>query len=92
MSLRFRATGKLKRRIRVDRGCLSAVGFAPDGKTLATGDRKGVVTFWETATWKTQATLRPSPSVTGSFVQNPCLAFSAEGKWLVAGGGVPLRV
>src|SRR5262249_46459076 len=63
-----------------------ALAFAPDGKTLGTADRKGVVTLWEIATWKQQATLRPAPSITGGFVQDPCLSFSPDGTLLALGG------
>src|SRR5262249_44595242 len=63
-----------------------ALGFAPDGKTMATGDRKGVVTLWETATWKKQVTLQPLPSVAGSYIRDPCLTFSADGTLLAQGG------
>src|SRR5439155_1052831 len=63
-----------------------ALAFAPDGKTLATGDRRGVVTLWETATWTKQATLQPSPSVAGSSIRDPSLTFSPDGTLLAQGG------
>jgi WD40 repeat protein/uncharacterized membrane protein len=58
-----------------------SLAFAPDGKTLATGGKDGVVKVWEVATAKEQA----------SFDKNPfsakALAFSPDGRLLAVCGG-----
>lgn len=60
-----------------------AVAFAPDGKTLYSGGgdwgKPGCVRAWETKTWAGGATLTHPAEVL-------CLAVSADGRWLAAGG------
>jgi hypothetical protein len=54
-------------------------GFAPDGRTLATASRDGVIRLWETASWTVRAQLR------GHRDRVTALAFSPSGR-LFSGG------
>jgi WD40 repeat protein len=57
-----------------------AVGWSPDGSTVATGGGQGKVILWRAADWRRLAAL-PADS---SWVW--CLAFSPDGSLLAAGG------
>jgi WD40 repeat protein len=57
-----------------------AVGWSPDGSTVATGGGQGKVILWRAADWRRLAAL-PADS---SWVW--CLAFSRDGSLLAAGG------
>jgi WD40 repeat protein len=58
------------------------VAFAPDGKTLASGDgdwnRPGEIKLWDTGTWRQRSRLRHSGEVL-------CLAYAPDGRTLAAG-------
>jgi WD40 repeat protein len=84
------ATGKELAALPGHATAVSAVAFAPDGRTLATGDRGGVVKLWDVAAGEEQATLMsdtpmahgretmPQPGM--KFVEEvTALAFSPDG-------------
>jgi WD40 repeat protein len=63
-------------------GPQQALAITPDGRTLAGGDAKGVVTVWEIATGNLTLHLDlPSPILS--------LAFSRDGNWLAIGLAKP---
>jgi hypothetical protein len=62
-----------------DKAPLLSLALAPDGKTLAAGDRRGVVTLWDTLSGKPHASL---PTDLGPAWS---LAFSADGRRLASG-------
>jgi eukaryotic-like serine/threonine-protein kinase len=63
------------------REAVTALGFAPDGRTLAGGDAEGVIKLWDPATREEKVTLRAG---SGSVW---AVAFSADRRRLVAAGG-----
>jgi RNA polymerase sigma factor (sigma-70 family) len=58
------------------------VGFTPDGKTLASGDSRGTLKLWDTATNKERATVPPPAEAHGSFWFQS-FAFPADSKTVV---------
>jgi hypothetical protein len=63
-------------------GAQQALAITPDGRTLAGGDTKGVVTLWEIASGNVALHLdMPSPVLS--------LAFSRDGNWLAIGLAKP---
>jgi RNA polymerase sigma factor (sigma-70 family) len=81
-------SGKELRRIDKAGGCMA---FAPDGRSLATGDGLAVIHLWELATGAERRSLlghesdRDGENSVSSGVTS--LAFSADGKTLISGGG-----
>src|SRR5262249_28535784 len=72
---------------------LHACVFSADGKYLATGDKLGKVVVWEAATGKQAGAVEAPTLYTWDPTQRHhsiggvrALAFSADGKWLAAGG------
>jgi RNA polymerase sigma factor (sigma-70 family) len=63
-----------------DQGWISAMVFAPDGKTLATGNSEGLVLLWDLATRKARVRWLLNSRVTA-------LVFSRDGWTLAAGDG-----
>lgn len=61
-------------------GAIYSVAFSPDSKTLASGDDKGQISLWDTATNKLTATLMGHKSFVNS------LAWSAAGDQLLSVG------
>src|SRR4051812_7065617 len=57
------------------------VAFSPDGKTLATGDGKGVVRLWDTTTGKLRVAIAAHTNWAFS------VAWSGDGKSFATGGG-----
>ena len=64
------------------RGTVFGVAFSPDGKTLASGSRDGMVIVWDVATGRKRATLDGHPS---KWVWS--VAFSPDGTCLASAGG-----
>jgi RNA polymerase sigma factor (sigma-70 family) len=60
---------------------LSAVAYAPDGKTIASASDDGRIRLWEAATGKPKGSLR-QPGRSGICV----LAFAPDGRTLLSGG------
>jgi WD40 repeat protein/serine/threonine protein kinase len=73
--------GRRRFRLRGHDSAVFAVAFAPDGKTLASGDWDGNVKLWDVATGQEQA----SPPGHQRWVTK--LAFTPDGKTLVSSGG-----
>jgi WD40 repeat protein len=61
---------------------VESMAFSPDGKTLATGS------FQELTIWDFEAG-KPRTRITGFADKVTCVAYSADGKFLAAGGGAP---
>lgn len=61
------------------RGRITSLGFAPDGKTLAAGDIEGVVTYYDPGTGSRRSSFR-ALDLAKSHVQD--LAFSPDGRTL----------
>lgn len=59
---------------------LEFVGFTPDRLSLVTGHSDGEVAFWDLETFECKKEFRPHP------FEVTCVAFSADGKWLLTGG------
>jgi WD40 repeat protein len=59
---------------------VNAVGFSPDGKTLATASSDQTIKLWDVATGKKRASLR------GHQAAVMCLAFGPDGKTLATAG------
>jgi len=57
-----------------------AIAFSPDGRILASGDRSGLIRFWDVATRKEFARRE------GHTGMIRCLLFSPDGKMLASGG------
>jgi RNA polymerase sigma factor (sigma-70 family) len=55
------ATGKEQRRLQIQEGEISCLAFAPDGKTIAAGDKQGHLHLWESKTGKELLTLAAHP-------------------------------
>jgi hypothetical protein len=73
------------------RGCMA---FAPDGRSIATGDNSGVIHVWELTTGGERRTLRghetgrEGEGGVGSFAAGvSALAFTPDGQTLASGGG-----
>jgi RNA polymerase sigma factor (sigma-70 family) len=88
VSLWSSATGKLVEELEAPNKHVRSVAWAPDGKTLATGDlnpEKQVVAIrvWDPATGKELRQMQ----MTGIWGMAQSLAFTADGKTLISGGG-----
>src|SRR5688572_30795874 len=59
-------------------GTVNALAFAPDGETLASAGKDGVVRLWQPPIGRSELGVLESPVL--------CLAFSADGRKLAAGG------
>jgi hypothetical protein len=71
------ATGAKLRQLRGHNGNVSALVFAPDGKSLATGGDDGTVRLWDLATSKDKI-------VAGKLRKITALAFASDGRTLAA--------
>jgi WD40 repeat protein len=81
------ATGKILHTLGQANAPYWCVGFAPDGKTVATGHYPGKVCIWDVAAGKLMHTFSGHPGE----VEN--LAFSPDGKLLALGsGGCTVRI
>jgi WD40 repeat protein len=61
---------------------VSCAAFSPDGRTLATAGREGMIKLWDLASNRMRATLREHHQPVN------VLAFSPDGRWLASGTGV----
>jgi len=75
------ATGKVLRRLEVNRAKINCLVFSPDGKMLATGCQDGTIGLWQVATGKEYRRIHHDRDLA------TCLAFSADGKMLASGSG-----
>jgi RNA polymerase sigma factor (sigma-70 family) len=66
-------------------GIVSSVAFAPDGKTLASGDRNGELRLWDSAKGKLLRAFTDQANQDYNLVH--ALAFSPDGKWLASDKG-----
>jgi WD40 repeat protein len=73
-------TGKLVASLEGHEDQVSAVEFSPDGRTVVTASFDGTLRSWDTATWRP---MRESDAGGDAYG----LAFSPDGRWLVAGIG-----
>jgi WD40 repeat protein len=82
------------------RNTVYCVALSPDAARLATGDRAGTICVWDTATGKLQYKAAAATFYSQAFSREKlaseyewggvrCLAFSRDGKLLVAGGMGP---
>lgn len=71
-----------------------SVAFHPDGKSLVSGDLKGVVKHWDLSTGKPVRELDAGVFYHYDRIQDiggvRCLAFDAKGETLICGGSKPL--
>ncbi|HEY4308952.1 MAG TPA: protein kinase [Pirellulales bacterium] len=71
-------SGKLLREMQLSTPLSSAIDFAPDGRTLATGTQFGDITLWHVATGQEMVTFSPQKGAVGN------VRFSEDGKILAA--------
>jgi WD40 repeat protein len=83
------ATGRERRRWRVENVRRLAVALSPDGKTVAATDGSGLITLWDAGSGEELDRLGKPAYDDGSSV---CLVFSPDGKALVFGGRAGLRL
>ncbi len=67
-------------------GNISSLTFNPNGRTLATGSRNGLLQLWDVASGERKTVL------SGHASNINAIAFSTDGKTLVSGGGSQLLV
>jgi WD40 repeat protein/serine/threonine protein kinase len=72
--------GRVQATLDEHRGFVGAMAFSPDGTTLASGARDGIVKLWDVSTGQMKGTLRVLAPVRA-------LAFSPDGWTLAAGAG-----
>jgi len=75
-------TGDLRATRDVQGGQIYALAFAPDGRTLASGDELGRVILWDAQAGTRKRTLRLTPDINQVF----SVAWSPDGRSLAAGG------
>jgi RNA polymerase sigma factor (sigma-70 family) len=76
-------TGNLQATLPGHTGAVGCVGFAPDGKTLASADSRGTLKLWDVATAKERASFSNKDSTFRSFFLQS-LAFASDSKTVVA--------
>lgn len=67
--------GTLTQTLVGSQGDVYSVNFSPDGHSLASGSDKGLITLWDTTTWRKERSFAP-----GNYV-----AFSPDGNTLASG-------
>jgi len=75
------ATGRAIRRLDTPRSAPTCFAFTRDGRTLATGNQDGTISFWESVSGKERFHFK-----TGQAGQARSLAYSPDGKALIAAG------
>ena len=74
------ATGRPRTALPKGPGCVSALAFAPDGRTLAGSGSAACLTLWDAERSQARATLR------GHSGRIKSVAFAPDGKTLASGG------
>jgi WD40 repeat protein len=77
------ATGTLLHQLQGFREPPEPVSFSPDGQLLATGDKAGTIRIWDVETWEDLSV--PAQNIGREIY---AVAFSANGEYFAAGGGV----
>ncbi|MFO0845441.1 MAG: protein kinase [Gemmataceae bacterium] len=86
-------TGAPRQTFRLPGGTVLALTLSPDGRLAATGDDAGVIRLWDVERRHPAGTITYNPTAPGEpshGAQVRALAFSADGKTLLAGVGTAL--
>jgi WD40 repeat protein/serine/threonine protein kinase len=76
------ATGQRRKQIRATDETILAVTMSPDGRRIATADRRGKVGIADVATGRQVTSFRTA----GDWTEKKALAYSPDGRWLAGTG------